>query len=357
MDSIKTVLITGGGAPGIVGTIWALKNNPENAMFKIVTTDIRDNVVGKYISDVFYRIPPPESPEYIERLVEICHKEKVSVVLPQTTREILVLSKNKERLKKKGIYVCVSNYESIKEANDKYLLLKKAVEIGIPYPEFYLTNSKDSLVKAVYKIGYPQKKVVVKPRTSNGMRGVRVITEDVWDASRFLTEKPSNTDINLDTLIKILSKGGPWPELIVSEYLEGVEYSVDVFRNNKGTVAIPRLRQSIRSGITFDAKIDMRKDLIDYSQQLSKALNLNYAFGFQFKLDKKGTPKLLECNPRVQGTMVAATFAGFNIIYASVQEALGSKIRFKSIKLIDNVEFKRYWGGIGIVNGKFNGKI
>ena len=43
-------------------------------------------------------------------------------------------------------------------------------------------------------------------------------------------------------------------------------------------------------------------------------MDLRYAFGFQFIGDK-----LLECNPRVQGTMIASTYAGCNIIYSAVK--------------------------------------
>jgi carbamoyl-phosphate synthase large subunit len=54
---------------------------------------------------------------------------------------------------------------------------------------------------------------------------------------------------------------------------------------------------------------------------LAHELDLKYAFGFQFK-----GGKLLECNPRVQGTMMASTFAGANIIYSAVKYALGEEV-------------------------------
>ena len=96
----------------------------------------------------------------------------------------------------------------------------------------------------------------------------------------------------------------------------------------------------------------MRQDLIDYSLRLAERLELQYCFGFQFKLAEDGTPKILECNPRVQGTMVAGGFAGFNLIYYSIREAVGDPIKnFDPARLRDGLEFIRYWGGLGIHEG------
>ena len=356
MSNKLPILITGAGAPGIAGTIFSIKNNPDNIDFKIVTTDIKDNPVGKFLSESFYRVPSPESEDYIPVLKRIIKKEKVRVILPQTTREINVLSQKKEEIKKKGANIVVSDNESIKKANDKYLIIKECENIGIPYPKYFLINSKRAFLEALDILGYPDNKVVIKPRLSNGLRGLRIITEDVLNLDRFLNEKPSGLEINLRSLLDILQQDR-FPELLVEEYLPGEEYTVDVFRNSKGIVVIPRLRISIRSGITFDTKVDLRKDIIEYSKKLAISLCLKYCFGFQFKLDINGIPKILESNPRVQGTMITTTFAGFNMIYYSVKEALGEEVNLENIKIKNGIEFKRYWGGIGLDEENFIGRI
>jgi len=350
------VMITGGGAPGIAGTIFALRNNADGISFKIITTDINNDVVGKYLADEFYKVPAPESERYIRVLQEIVLREEVKVILPQTTREITVLSQSAKEFANLGAHIVVSSYESVIMANDKFLLLEKAKQVGVPYPSYYLTNSEASLVKAVELLSYPREKVVVKPRISNGMRGLRILSEDQCDVQRFLSEKPEGVEIRLSALLDILPRGD-WPELLVTEYLPGSEYTADAFRGEYGKVIIPRLREKIRSGITFDAKVDLRPDIIEYSEKLAEALNLKFCFGFQFKLSQEGIPKLLECNPRVQGTMVFSVFAGFNIIYCSVMEALGKPARISDLNLKNGFKFKRYWGGIGISENGFIGKI
>ena len=86
--------------------------------------------------------------------------------------------------------------------------------------------------------------------------------------------------------------------------------------------------------------------LIEYSKVISNKLNLKYCFGFQFKYDNYNIPKILECNPRVQGTMVFSSFMGVNLIYSSVKSCLGEKLPGFEFKW--DTKLLRYWGAIGI---------
>ena len=101
-----TILVTGGGAPGIAGTFYALRNNPDGERVKIITCDMRDEVVGKYLADKFYLVPPGESPEFIKKILEIAVQEKVDVILPQVTQELLPLSESLPIFEAKGIKSC-----------------------------------------------------------------------------------------------------------------------------------------------------------------------------------------------------------------------------------------------------------
>jgi carbamoyl-phosphate synthase large subunit len=353
-----TVLVTGGGAPGIAGTLYALRNNPDGVRVRVITCDMRDEVIGKYLADEFYLVPSGESPDFIETLLEIASRRNVDVILPQVNQELLPLAKNLPRFNAHGIAVAVAQRASIERANDKWAVLEAAKACGVPYPEGILTCSEIELVQAVKALGYPVRKVVVKPRLSNGLRGLRILSEELWDVTRFLKEKPGSLEIPLDELLAIL-RNGCWPELIVQEFLPGAEYTVDVFRGRYGAIAIPRLREEIRSGITFQARVELRADLERFSLQLAEELDLRYAFGFQFKLSEEGTPKLLECNPRVQGTMVTAVFAGCNVIWWAVKEALGDEvIPNKPARSVDGMRLLRYWGGLAVYgDGKTAGPI
>lgn len=352
MQRIK-ILVTGAGAPGIRGTLYALRQNPDGIAVEVVGTDVKTDVVGRFLVDRFYQVPPPEVEAYIPRLLEICQKEDIEVVLPQTTREVLVLARVREDLWEKGIRVGVSSFEAISLANDKYYLLNMFSRLGLPHPAYRLAHSEEELVVAVEELGYPRLPVVVKPPTSNGMRGFRILKEAAWDADRFLRDKPDGVEISLPDLLAILRRGPQWPVLLVTEYLPGPEYTVDAFRGKKAFVAVPRARMAIRSGITFVAQVEPRGDLEKYTREAAQAIGLEYAFGFQFKLDAHGIPKVLECNPRIQGTMAASVFAGHNIPWYAVRELLEKPVSAEEIRKagLQVARFYRYWGGVGVIDG------
>jgi len=352
------VLVTGAGAPGAVGTLHALRSNPDDTKLRIVACDMRPDVVGGYWADVFHVIPPAEAPEFIDSLLAIGEREDVDVILPQVTRELPPLSQAAEKFRARGIAVAVSSSHAIRRANDKWFVLEAAGACGVPYPETIVVCSEEELVRAAQKFGYPTRKVVVKPRRSNGMRGFRIVSSEVWDVRRFLEEKPGTLEVRLDDLISVLRRGD-WPELLVQEYMPGSEYTVDVFRGESGVVAIPRLREEIRSGVTFRSRIEFREDLQTFCARLSEELDLRYAFGFQFRASEEGIPKVLECNPRVQGTMVAAVFAGSNLIWYAVKEAAGQTVSQAECRIpAHDVRLIRYWGAIAVhADGTWTGPI
>ena len=142
--------------------------------------------------------------------------------------------------------------------------------------------------------------------------------------------------------------GNNFPELIVTEFLPGDEYSVDVLRNSNRIIVIPRERNKVRSGITFHGTVIENEKIIEYCTLIAKKLDLKNCFGFQFKIDKNGIPKILESNPRIQGTMILSTLAGANIIYASIKDALRENYDEFNIKW--GTKFIRYWGGVGVTD-------
>jgi carbamoyl-phosphate synthase large subunit len=348
------ILITGSGAPGIAGTIYSLRNNYDKRPVYLVGTDIKDGVAGQYLCDDFAVIPPANDVKsYLGRLLELSTIKKIDVILPQNTSELEILSQNKQKFEREGIKIVISSSESLKVSNDKYKLMNFCKSNEIPTADFFLTDNFKDLKKYAEKLGWPQKKVAIKPPVSNGQRGMRIIDQNFDLKKAFYEQKPTDVFIRIESLYDIL--GERFPELIVMEYLPGDEYTVDVFRHNQRIIAIPRKRLSIRSGITFGGCLEKNQQLITFSEKLAKGLNLEYCFGFQFKLDETGLPKILESNPRVQGTMISAVFAGANIIYSSIKAVLGEEI--PDLKIDWNAKLVRYWGALNIQNDRLVEKI
>jgi carbamoyl-phosphate synthase large subunit len=350
LKSIK-VFITGAGAPGAPGIIKSLRKITEREISVIGGDANLGNSVGAGLLDKVFQIPFAESPDFIEKVLEICTSEKVDVIIPLVTRELLAFARNKDLFAKNGIYVSVSDSEPLEIANNKYLLMRFCRENNIPVPDFHIVHSLDEFRNAAVRLGYPQKKICFKPPVSNGLRGFRIIEDGQDRLYSLMNEKPNNIYISFDEFVSICEAGKSFPELIIMEFLPGEEYSVDVLADNgKFISAIPRSRDHIKMGISFVGTVIEDKEIIEYSRRIVEGLKLNGNIGLQFKRDMSGIPKIIESNPRVQGTIVLCTAAGENMVYEAVKIGIGEKPGIPEIKW--GLKMIRYWDELFLdING------
>jgi carbamoyl-phosphate synthase large subunit len=343
---MQTILLTGLGAPGTWGTIRMLKMGAESSAeeLRIIGIDKSPDVAAKELCDAVEVICTPKEPQYLSALKKICLKYAVDCVLPQTTAETDFLSKFKQSLLPTKILV--NDYEAIRVFNNKIETANLFKMLGLGTPKFFQTKSREQFIEACHLIGYPQEPVVVKMPVSNGMRGLRVLRSVPWSFDKFIKEKPSGLDIKLEMMLDLLNSAEFWPELMVSEFINGDEYSVDCYRGVSGEIAIPRKRNLIRTGISFITTLQRNIQMEEDSLKAARHLNLTGVFGFQFMADNAGH-KILECNPRVQGTMVASLLSGVNILWASVADTLNISVPPLSSKFdwTGRACF-RYWGAV-----------
>jgi carbamoyl-phosphate synthase large subunit len=336
------VFITGAGAPGAPGIIKSLRKVSERKIV-VIGGDANPAVsVGSGLLDKIYGIPFPESPEFTEKVLNICIAEKVDVIIPLVTRELMVFASNRHVFQKNGIYVSVSDPEPLSIANNKYLLMKFCRESGIPSPGFHLIKSTEEFITAAKELGYPDRKICFKPPVSNGLRGFRIIDDSQDRFFSIMNEKPNNVYIGYDEFISICRVVTDFPELLVMEYLPGDEYSIDVLADNGSYIsAIPRSRDHIKMGISFVGTVVKDDEIIGYSKRIVEGLKLNGNIGLQFKRDINGIPMIIESNPRVQGTIVLCSAAGENMVYEAVKLGLGEKVTAPSINW--GLKMIRYW--------------
>ena len=340
MENIA-VLITGAGAPGAPGIIKSLRL-PDEREIRIIGVDMNQDSVGFSMVDKGYVVPPAADESFICEMLAICQKEKVDVVIPLVTRELMQFAWRKDEFAEIGTAVSISNPQSLGIANNKYLLLKHCARVGIPFPQFIKVDGYDEFQEAVFKLGYPDRNVCFKPPVSNGLRGFRILTEKLDRLDILINQKPINTVTTLEDIAPVLRDADPFPQLLVMEYLPGREYSVDVLADNGDpVVVIPRLRERIRMGISFVGITENNERVIEASRQVIKTLDLNGNIGLQFREDENGIPKIIESNPRVQGTIVLCTAAGANMVYLAAKLALGEKVEPPAVKW--NTKMIRYW--------------
>ena len=332
--------MTGAGAPGAAGILQCLSAEPR---FRVITADASEQAYGQYLANQFTRIPAGDDPAYAGRLLQIAKEHKVSVILPLVTRELIPLAQAKHAFEAAGIHVMVSPAASLEIANNKCRLYEFLEWRGIAVPAYRVVETVEQFREAVQELGYPGKTVCFKPSVANGSRGFRIIGSGVDELGLLLREKPGYPHISLEDAVRILS-GGTFPEMLVAEYLPGEEYSVDCLSTQGEPVLIvPRLRKKMINGISVEGEFVEQKEIMQYCASIIRDLKLHGNSGIQVRADAHGAFRILEINPRVQGTISAGLGAGINLPVLAIRQELGWPVHPADLAVKWGTRFSRYW--------------
>lgn len=313
-----TVLVTGSNAPGFPSIVRSLKLS-KKYQIRIVATDWKDNLKGRYYGDAAYVLPDNKSPEFIEKLALTCKKERVDVLLPIRTDDQLPICRHLEEFHDVGTIpaVVTVNPELMEAAMNKLKLLDYLKNVAnLPVLQYDTASTKEALLHAITRLGYPEVPVAVKPAHASGSRGFRVLDPHVDRKKLFFDEKPSGIYTTMEELLDVL--GETFPTLLVMEYLREPEYTVDVLCYKGRTFAIiPRRRLRMIGGITVDGRVEKLPEAVDrYIKKIVESFGFSYSVGMQFRKSGRDSAleyHLLEINPRLQGTTVISVAAGVNI--------------------------------------------
>lgn len=327
MDAI-TVLMTGAGSPGARGYIYGLHNNGEREI-RIIGTDIRSDIDADSLRELsgFYVIPRAGTEEYLASLVEICKTERIQVILPLNTAELVYLSERKQTFRELGVEICVMDPPSLRTANNKIAMLESLRNAGVRVPDFAVIHTIDDFVAEAKRMGYPDRPLCIKRPDGNGGRGVRFLDASVSGVDIFLYSKPASMYISYEDLTGILPEVLEKTDMLLMEYIDGKEYSVDSLVNRGKTItSVCRRVDIVDQSIDLDATVEQRQDIMDYCALINSILELDGCVGYGIKIGIDGNPMILEINPRLQATTILSVMAGVNFPYYAVKTALGEPV-------------------------------
>ena len=126
----------------------------------IVATDASELGPAIYDADKHYIVPPITSPGYIDLILDICRKEKISGVLSLIDPELSLLAENEEKFREVGTTVIGSSYELCEIALDKMQMYSWLTAHGYPCARSW--EDRDVFYREVEagRVEYP---VFVKP--------------------------------------------------------------------------------------------------------------------------------------------------------------------------------------------------
>jgi len=325
------VLLTAVGCPGGPSLIQSLKEDPD---IRITGTDMREDVPAKYLVDKFYSVPAGrEHFFYIARMLEIVEREKISVILPLATFELEALSQHKREFQKKGCKVCISDFEGLAVANNRYLMSKR-FEGQSFIPDFEAAVGWKDMQRKMKRLGFPGKKIVIKPFVSHGSIGLKIVDDNLDLYAQYRNEKPYSIVINSQLLEQVF-KGRKFNDILLQEYLPGQEWEVDLLLD-------PTTHKVIRGGLREESEVVLsaanrvtfaeHPEILEIGKYMAEELKLGYAINLSIKLAEDGTPKVTEMNPRLGAGMFLPISVGLNFPLWSVYLAMGRKFDIPKLK-------------------------
>ena len=175
-----------------------------NGNGKVIATDMSNMAPAIYEADKYYIVPRITEPGYLDVILDICSKEKVSGVLSLIDPELSLLAENKDRFEAIGVRVIGSSYELCEMSLDKFRMFNWLKEHGYRCAESYIDKERFYSDAKNGKIGYP---VFVKP--AKGSASIAVSKVYDRETVELLYEHEEG--------------------LMIQEFLDGQEIGADVY--------------------------------------------------------------------------------------------------------------------------------
>jgi len=270
---------------------------------KFIGTDTTPLSSALQLCDKGYLVKPVDHRGYLKELLDIVKNEKIKLLIPTVDLDLKLLANNKAKFEKLGCFVLISKPKVIDICQDKRETFSFLSEAGFDTP---LTWSNSSALRKK-DLRYP---CFLKPWDGYASRGSAIV----------------RNRMELSFYAKTV------PNCIVQEYINGNEYTCDVFVNFDGKVrcVVPRQRLEVRSGEVSKAQIVKDPKIMETAAQAVEALGAGPGV-ITVQLIKNGGRKinLIEINPRFGGGAPLSIKAGANFPKWILQELTGKKPRIK----------------------------
>lgn len=281
---------------------------------KIVATDVTVSSPAFHKADVGV-IVPPVGDKYIPALEEIVQRREIGLVVPLTDFDLPQLADHQGKFEELGCTVMIGSQQVISLLGDKTALNTVLKKIGMATIE---SCTLDEFRKSPF---YP---CFIKPTHGCGGVGTGLIQNEQ----------------ELRVHIKIFGDA-----MVVQEFIEGQEFTIDVYRSRDGVVrcVVPRQRLVVRSGEVEKAVTCKDPGLISSARLLAENLEGMWGvFCCQCRRGPDGQPRYFEVNCRFGGGVPLSIAAGANLPLYLLQEMLGEKITAEVGDFTDKMLMLRY---------------
>lgn len=241
---------------------------------------------------------------------------------------MLDVARREDDFRRLGVAVQVSPAEGVAVLAEKTTSYAAAAQLGVPAPLSRTVVDLDAFRAAVAELGEATGggQLCFKPDRDFGGHGFRVL-DDRADTIAELGEPPS-VRISSATAERLLGSVTTFPPLIVSEYLDGDEISVDCLSAPDGQLlaALPRRK----AGGPWTRELVDDPEVVAIARRMVEGLGLRYLSNVQVKYrTRNGRPEpvLLEVNTRAASGLYQSCLAGgVNLPDLALRLTLGESV-------------------------------
>ena len=284
-----------------------------NVQSTIVAADCSDTAPALYLADKACKLPKISESNYMNAVIDTCRKEKIALIVPTIDTDLLLLAENRNLIEERsGAKVLISDAEVIKVCRDKINTQLFLEENNFLIPKMY---SIEEINKGNYE--FP---LFIKPKSGS---------------SSINTFKVNNLD-ELKNSLSIVD------EPVIQDFMDGQEFTVDVFLDFDSTVitVVPRLRIATRSGEISKGKVIKDQEVMNEVIRLMDVLKPIGHITVQVMKTSKGI-EFIEINPRFGGGAPMSIQSGADSSENLFRVLLGQKLSYHE-NYRDNLTFIRF---------------
>lgn len=244
----------------------------------VIATDCSDLAPAIYEADKYYTVPKMSAPGYLDVILDICRKEKISGVLSLIDPELSLLAEHEDEFKALGTTVIGSSYALCEMSLDKFEMYNWLISHGYRCAKSYMNKDTFYADLDAGLITYP---VFVKPARGSASISISKVYDRETVELLFAHEDG----------------------LMIQEFLDGQEIGADVYIDmvSHEVVSIfTKKKLKMRAGET-DKAVSFKDDkLFDLIVRFVKEAGYHGQIDIDI-FDVNGEYYISEVNPRFGG--------------------------------------------------------
>lgn len=276
---------------------------------------------GFQVADEHFREPHGLSGEpYRDWCLSRCREHPVDLLVPGRSRK--VFAESAEEFRALGVEVWLAGPpETVDFCHDKARFYADLPSTIGSVPVTIPVNTAAEYHAAIKSLASCHPRLCVKPSRAVFGIGFRLLDNTLTPLRTLLED--TQYRIHPDDLARILASVERLPDLLVMEYLDGAEWSVDCAALHGCLIAaVARKKLKLPGNVQ---QFDQREEFLEIARKLTAYFRLNGLFNFQLR-EGGGRVALLEVNTRVSGGIGLACASGVNLPWLALQSTLDGRV-------------------------------